>query len=144
MDEDVMLPPAPVRPAWSRAVSVGLVALGGGFWLAGLAPLVFAVPRFTDIFMEFEIEGGLPWLTQVCIESSRALMNACCGFGVVWVAVVGGLAALAGVSSSRRALPLAGVFAALSLLGMLVLLALVFAAMFLPLTRLVTEVGARQ
>jgi hypothetical protein len=111
------------------------VILGGLCSLPGPGLALFVVPRFKEIFEKFDIQGGLPVLTQAIIAVSDVLVGCWFVFVPLWLLVVGGLAVWAGRAGSRRALRLARIFAIIAIIATSVLVPLMVIGLFLPLVQ---------
>ncbi len=124
-----------------KVLGVTLVAGGGLAWLIVFALLALAVPRFEEIFQKFDVEGGLPALTQALIAVSHVIKTwwyAGVPIGVLAMAV---LVYACLVCRSRAGIYAAAAFAALSLVAAFIASVLVVIGMFLPMVDLVQDVG---
>lgn len=136
----------PGRPtAKAHPVAGALLALlgvfGGLLWLIPAAILVLVVPTFVEIFAKFDISGGLPTATQAVITVAQGLSTWWPVAALVWLAVVGVLAAVCLTVRVRWAAVAAGTFAALSLVAVQVTVVVIVLALFIPMVRLVEGVG---
>jgi len=123
-------------------VAGSLLALFGGLlWLIPAAMGVLIVPKFVEVFEKFDVPGGLPTATQAVITIARAVSAGWPLAMLVWLAVVGGLAALC--VAVRRPWPVvvAAVFAGLSLLGVGAAVVLMVVGLFSALVRTIEQVG---
>jgi hypothetical protein len=124
-----------------KVLGASLVAGGGLAWLIVFALFALVVPRFEEIFLKFDIKGGLPALTQALIAVSHVIKT----WWYAWVPIgVLAMVALVGaclVCQSRAGFYAAAAFAALSLLVAFATPVLLVVGMFLPLVDLVQDVG---
>ena len=124
-----------------KVLGVCLVAGGAVAWFLILAMFAFGVPRFEEIFSNFDVEAGLPALTQALIAVSH--------FEKAWwhVLLFAGLLLLAVLvyanlaCRSRAGICAAAVFARLSLAAAIITPVLVVIGMFLPLVHLTETIG---
>jgi len=122
-------------------VGVLLAVLGGVLWLLPVAMGVLIVPKFAEVFDKFDIRGGLPTGTVAVLAVADGVCTWWPLVALLWLAVVGGLAALC--VAVRRPWPVvvAAVFAGLSFLGVGAAVVLTVVALFLPLVRTIEVIG---
>ena len=124
----------------ARILGIVVAVVGGLAWLLPVFTFVFIVPKFAEIFVKFDVQGGLPVATQALLAMSSALARYWYLFAALWVAVVAGLAIASVVAGTHWPVWLSAGFAGVSLVLVFVIQALIVIGLFLPLTHLIESV----
>ncbi len=125
---------APRQPSLrSRICGAYSAVLGGALWIMYGTLLLAFVTEEGNVFMKFDIRGGLPVPTRMVLDAGQfiATHRACCI--VLLVAFCMWLAHASAVGRSPRTVFLAGLFAPLSLLAFVLLMAVCAVSLLLPL-----------
>jgi len=127
------------RSVASRIASTLLAVVGGLVWLLVAALFVFVVPKFLQVFKEFEV--ALPPLTQLLLSAGQTIANYGYAFALVWVGVVAGLAIWSGLARSAKALAVSGIFLGISSILVLVVTVVCGLGLIVPLLNLVNALS---
>jgi hypothetical protein len=125
------------RPALSRAASAVLIIAGGLAWTVAIGTILFLGPFMGKWYGQFDIPGGLPWLTQLFIDVGWWLNGS-------WPLVAGAGVFALGLACTlppRRGPGASVVFASVSLIAVPIIMGLMMFAMCLPLLRTMFRIG---
>jgi type II secretory pathway component PulF len=139
-DNEPLAPLPPTRGA--RVTGAVMAMLGGVAWVALLTILLTVVPRFENIFIKFDIPGGLPDLTRGVIAASHAVSRMAI---IVLPMVTIGTFLLVGFSVAdrrRTAITISTIFGIVSCLIVTIFGALIVYGILNPFMNIMTHVSS--